>query len=198
MVRRPLQGPAGAAEGAERTGQARPVRHPQGHRIGTAYVSFPRDYVARILADARRRQVAAVGGLVLLGIALVPLLLAHLLKPVGALREGLERIGRGDLDTPVRLRDRTEFGLLADTMNRMSAGLKDAQAQKLEKERLSREVELAREIQSSLLPESHVECGAFVIDGAHRAAAEVGGDLWDVFPLADGRWGVAIADVRSS
>jgi serine phosphatase RsbU (regulator of sigma subunit)/anti-sigma regulatory factor (Ser/Thr protein kinase) len=174
---------------------AAPVRHPQEHRIGMAYVSFPRDYVTGILAEARRNQVALVGILLVAGIALVPLLMAHLLRPVGALREGLERIGRGDLETPVRLRDRTEFGLLADTMNRMSAGLRDAQEEKLEKERLSREVELAREIQSSLLPSGDVHCGSFVIDGAHRAAAEVGGDIWDVFPLEGGRYGVAIADV---
>ena len=56
------------------------------------------------------------------------------------------------LDTPVRLKDRTELGLLARTMNRMSRGLREAQKQKAEKDRLAHEVDLAREIQSSLLP----------------------------------------------
>jgi putative two-component system response regulator len=50
--------------------------------------------------------------------------MSWLLRPVAALREGLERIGRGDLETPMRLKDRTEIGLLADTVNTMALQLK--------------------------------------------------------------------------
>ncbi|GJM44184.1 MAG: hypothetical protein DHS20C21_10260 [Gemmatimonadota bacterium] len=174
---------------------AAPVRHPQGHHIGTAYVSFPRDYVSSVLAEARRAQLLLVALMLAIGIVVAPLYMAHLLRPIGALREGLERIGRGDFDSPVRLQDRTEFGLLARTMNRMASGLRDAQEQKVERERLSHEVELAREIQSSLLPDADVAADGFTIDGSHHAAAEVGGDIWDVFPLEGGRTGIAIADV---
>lgn len=172
-----------------------PVRHPQGHRIGSAYVSFPRDYVASVLAEVRRKQLTLAAIMLAAGFLLAPLMMTQLLKPVAALREGLERIGRGDLDSPVQLRDRTEFGLLARTMNRMSKGLREAQKEKAEKDRLTHEVELARQIQSSLLPSEDLVTGGFRVYGAQRAAAEVGGDLWDTFELADGRVGLAIADV---
>lgn len=174
---------------------AAPVKSPQGHTIGTAYVAFPRDYVHSVVAEARRALVVVVAILLAVAVVLVPMFMAHLLRPIGALREGLVRIGQGDLDSPVKLKDRTEFGLLADTINDMSRGLREAEQEKLEKQRLANEVELAREIQASLLPSGDFKQGGFVIDGAHRPAAEVGGDIWDVFPLADGRIGVAIADV---
>ncbi|MBZ0269097.1 SpoIIE family protein phosphatase [bacterium] len=174
---------------------AAPVNHPQGHRIGSAYVSFPRDYVASVLAEIRRKQLFLAGIMLAAGFLVAPLMMTQLLRPVAALREGLERIGRGDLDSPVQLKDRTEFGLLARTMNRMSRGLREAQKEKAEKDRLTHEVELARQIQSSLLPAEDLVAGAFRVYGAHRAAAEVGGDLWDTFELEDGRIGLVIADV---
>ncbi|MGQ0721391.1 MAG: SpoIIE family protein phosphatase [Candidatus Eiseniibacteriota bacterium] len=166
-----------------------------GNEIGTAWVALRRDYVESTIDEARRGQIPLVVALMAAASGAAFVLVSVLLRPVGALRAGLERIGRGDLDTPVRLRDRTELGLLAETMNEMSERLKQAQVEHVEKERLAREVELAREIQSSLLPAGDLRVAGCVIDGSHRAAAEVGGDYWDVFPLADGRIGVAIADV---
>lgn len=171
------------------------TRRAGGETLGTAYVALDRAYVEEMIDQSRRKQLVLVAVLLAVGTITALVLVSTLLRPVAAIREGLERIGRGDLDTPLRLRDRTELGLLAETMNEMSTRLKAARQEHVEKERLAREVELAREIQSSLIPSSDVRESGCVIDGAHRAAAEVGGDYWDVFPLGDGKIGVAIADV---
>ncbi len=172
-----------------------PVTHPGGEPIGTAYVAYPRAAVDGAIVDARQAQVVPVAILLAISLVVVPLYLAHLLRPIGALRAGLERIGAGDLETPVRLTDRTELGLLGEVMNDMARRVRDAQTERLERERLSRELELARQIQSSLLPAGGMSAGGFTIEGLHRAAAEVGGDLYDVFALRDGKIGLAIADV---
>jgi hypothetical protein len=62
-----------------------------------------------------------------------------------------------------------------------------------EKERLAREVELAREIQESLLPPSELSAGPLSVWAHFRPAAEVGGDYFDLFSLAPGRLVVSIA-----
>jgi serine phosphatase RsbU (regulator of sigma subunit)/anti-sigma regulatory factor (Ser/Thr protein kinase) len=172
-----------------------PVLHPGGQVIGAAYVGLPRRYIDSMMQASRRDQALLLALLTALGAAAAFVLMSQLLRPVGALRAGLERIGRGDLDTPIRLRDRTELGLLAETVNDMAGALKRAQAEMLERERLAHEVELAREIQHSLLPSHPVSAGPFDIRGDQSAAAEVGGDYWDVLPLPDGRIGLAVADV---
>ena len=173
-----------------------PVRHPgSGESIGKAYVAIDRAHVETILAATRRRQLLLTAGLLGGAVIIVLFLMSVLLRPLGALRAGLERIGRGNLESPVRLRDRTELGLLADTMNEMAARIRDAQREHIEKERLSREVELAREIQSSLLPAGGLQRDGVSVAGSHRSALEVGGDFWDVFELPDGRMGIVIADV---
>src|SRR5262249_50265734 len=99
------------------------------------------------------------------------------------------------LDSPIHVTDRTELGLLADAINEMSGRLRRAQVDMLERARLSHEVDLARGIQRSLLPARPAEAGPFLIAGDQRAAAEVGGDYYDVLRLSDGRVAVAVADV---
>jgi sigma-B regulation protein RsbU (phosphoserine phosphatase) len=64
-----------------------------------------------------------------------------------------------------------------------------------EKERLARELELAREIQESLLPARQLEVGPVTVRATFKPAAEVGGDYFDVFPLSEDRLVVAIGDV---
>nr|WP_078591877.1 SpoIIE family protein phosphatase [Streptomyces megasporus] len=63
-----------------------------------------------------------------------------------------------------------------------------------ERERVQR---LATTLQRSLLPPTLPEVpGAEVASHYHTASAdEVGGDFYDLFPLADGRWGIFLGDV---
>jgi serine phosphatase RsbU (regulator of sigma subunit)/anti-sigma regulatory factor (Ser/Thr protein kinase) len=172
-----------------------PVRQPDGRVLGRAVVMLHRSYLDQALATSRRQQAFVLAGFVLLGAALAFLLMSHLLRPIAPLREGLRRIGRGDLDTPIVLHDRTEFGLLADTINDMTGTLRQAQLEMVERERLAHEVGLAKRLQLSLLPQGTAVVGGHEVQGAMEAASEVGGDYFDVVHLGDGRLGLAIADV---
>ncbi len=63
----------------------------------------------------------------------------------------------------------------------------------VEQERLARELELAAEIQRSLLPDSGD--GDFPIVGVNHPARTVSGDFYDFFPLDDGRICFNLGDV---
>ena len=73
--------------------------------------------------------------------------------------------------------------------------LQEAQAALVEKERLERELELAREIQQRLLPKTFPHLAGFDCAGASRPARQVGGDFFDVIQLSTDRVGVVMADV---
>ncbi len=73
--------------------------------------------------------------------------------------------------------------------------LKAAQAELVEKEKLERELEVAREIQMSLLPQKLPALAGFEFGAMMRPAQAVGGDFYDVFPLGEGQVGVIIGDV---
>jgi serine phosphatase RsbU (regulator of sigma subunit) len=172
-----------------------PVNRLGGPTIGTAAVGIRRDYITGIIAASHRQQSLVLAVVLALGVAAALVLMTFLLRPIGPLRAGLVRIGEGDLETPIRLHDRTELGMLADAVDEMACRLGVAQKEMVEKERLSHEMDLARDMQASLLPKSPTVAGSFLINGAHRPASEVGGDYYDVFSLADGRIAIAVADV---
>jgi serine phosphatase RsbU (regulator of sigma subunit) len=73
--------------------------------------------------------------------------------------------------------------------------LKAAQAQLIEKEKLEKELEVARQIQRSLLPRTLPEHPRFAFDARMVPMSAVGGDFYDVLPLADGSLGLAVGDV---
>jgi serine phosphatase RsbU (regulator of sigma subunit) len=73
--------------------------------------------------------------------------------------------------------------------------LKAAQAQLIEKERLERELQVAADIQLSILPDELPTTDDFDFGARILPARQVGGDLYDVFLLRDGQVGVLIGDV---
>lgn len=73
--------------------------------------------------------------------------------------------------------------------------LKTAQALVIEKEKLERELEVAREIQLSLLPRSLPRRTGFDFGALMEPARAVGGDFFDFIPLDEERMGIAVGDV---
>ena len=64
-----------------------------------------------------------------------------------------------------------------------------------ENEGLRKEMDIARQIQSSLLPQSVPGSDAFDLFAGCITAAEVGGDYYDYFSVGEGKTGVLVADV---
>jgi len=95
---------------------------------------------------------------------------------------------------PFPLADHRTLGLFA---NQAAIALENARLHRaaLEKERLEREMELAAEIQSRLLPKQAPMLEGFAIAGWNRPARQVGGDYYDFLHLADGRLGLTVGDV---
>ena len=73
--------------------------------------------------------------------------------------------------------------------------LKTAQAQIIEKEKLERELEVARQIQLSILPRSLPQNGRFEFGARMIPMSAVGGDFYDVLQLENGSLAVAVGDV---
>jgi sigma-B regulation protein RsbU (phosphoserine phosphatase) len=64
-----------------------------------------------------------------------------------------------------------------------------------QRERVNREIEIAHEVQERLFPQEMPVLQGATVAGHCRPAQGVGGDYYDVFPLQDGRLGLAIGDV---
>ena len=64
-----------------------------------------------------------------------------------------------------------------------------------QRERVRREIEIAREVQQRLFPQRIPEMPGVSLAGTCRPALEVGGDYYDFIELEDGRLGLAVGDV---
>jgi phosphoserine phosphatase RsbU/P len=73
--------------------------------------------------------------------------------------------------------------------------LKAAQAQLIEKERLERELQVAAEIQVSILPQQLPSVKGYAFGAYMQPARTVGGDFYDLLHLGGDRLGVVVGDV---
>lgn len=73
--------------------------------------------------------------------------------------------------------------------------LKAAQAQIIEKERLERELQVAFEIQTSILPQTLPPLEGYDFGTLMVPARAVGGDFYDIIPLSSNKVGIVIGDV---
>jgi serine phosphatase RsbU (regulator of sigma subunit) len=73
--------------------------------------------------------------------------------------------------------------------------LKAAQAELVQKEKLEHELEIAGEVQRSLLPSRFPQVKGYAFAGRNLPARHVGGDLYDVIKIDDEHVGLLMADV---
>jgi signal transduction histidine kinase len=110
-----------------------PVRGPTGDLIGRIQIGIYRQYIDDILAASETRNVMITAVCLSLGVLITLVLMTELLKPIGALKRGLARIGQGELGTRIEIKNRTDLGALAEAVNDM-AGRLQAHVEELQRE----------------------------------------------------------------
>ena len=73
--------------------------------------------------------------------------------------------------------------------------LENLTAEITQRERIFREIEIAREVQERLFPQSYPKVPGVDLAGYCRPAQAVGGDYYDFFVLGDGRLALALGDI---
>jgi sigma-B regulation protein RsbU (phosphoserine phosphatase) len=114
---------------------------------------------------------------------------------VHKLYRAVEFIKRGDFSHRVRVRSRDQLGELAAAFNDMSANIEVLLEERVERERLEREVEIAAEVQAQLFPRSVPHLLTVEISAECRAARGVAGDYYDYIEIAPGLVALALGDV---
>jgi len=90
-----------------------------------------------------------------------------------------------------------DLDLLQAVANTAAVAIENARLheREIQQARLERELELARQIQTSLMPHDAPQFPGFEIAGFWRVAREVGGDFYDFVPRPGGGLGIVIGDV---
>lgn len=151
------------------------------------------------LAERLETARLQIGSAALLGLILTLLvsfqLSTSITRPIGALKEGALKIATGDFSQRVAVKSKDELGLLAQTFNRMAEDLQISTKAMLYKERVTKELELAVQIQTNLLPKDKLVLPGLDIAGGLIPATEVGGDAFDYVPVNDKQFICYLGDV---
>lgn len=93
--------------------------------------------------------------------------------------------------------DQRRLNILNGIAHQTALTLENArlQAEASAAERLERELEVARTIQASFLPNTFPQPPGWDVAAYYRAARQVGGDFYDFFQVDEHRWAVVVADV---
>jgi sigma-B regulation protein RsbU (phosphoserine phosphatase) len=139
--------------------------------------------------DALRRTLIQVFVLVMfVSVVVVYLIIRHMFKPVQRLTDVTKEVAKGNWDISIDYKSNDEIGTLAQSFNVMVQSLR-------ENARIWHEFNVAREMQTRMLPDIFPEVAGIQISAKSIPAKEVGGDFYDFLPLQNEKLGVVIGDV---
>lgn len=115
-------------------------------------------------------------------------------NPIKKLTESALIIGKGDFTHRVTVKGRDEVGVLGETFNKMAHDLEISTKAMIEKERLSKELEVAAQIQKEILPKTLPKISGLDVAADLYPATEIGGDLYDFIQVRE-EYVMYIADV---
>ena len=116
-------------------------------------------------------------------------------RPIRALEGDIALVAEGNLDHETIVRSGDEIGALAHTFNIMTRNLKAAQQHAADRKAIERELAIATEIQTKLLPERIPQIPGLDIHSFYLSAKEVGGDYYDFIVIDQTHLGIIVADV---
>jgi sigma-B regulation protein RsbU (phosphoserine phosphatase) len=148
------------------------------------------DFLADVWRTRTLALCAAAGALVVAAV-LAGVLAARISTPVRSLIAFMNRVSSGDLEARADFQGGREFREMSAALNRMIAELR-------ERLQLRHSLDLAMEVQKSLLPEKDPPPSRLDIAGRSTYCDQTGGDYYDfidVSPLSKSKLLVAVGDV---
>jgi len=168
----------------------------QGEKLGDVHLILTQANLSHVMAARSLGSLFIISFILFVVTALVIYLLLNLIiKPLQTLREGVLAIGEGRLSHRIEIDGSDEFSQIANAFNDMAVKFKGAQEAMVEQEKIQKEIQVAKEIQQTLLPKNIPDTEGFDIASLYRSAKDVGGDYYDINKVGPHLIGVIVADV---
>jgi len=119
----------------------------------------------------------------------------NFVSPILRIVERVRKFSSGDIETELPLEGVEEFFEITKALNEMMSRLRRDRKNIIERERVAKEIEVAGQIQKTLLPGELPDIPNLEVDTFYRAASRIGGDLYDVFRVDEDNYCFLVADV---
>lgn len=167
--------------------------------------STPRSLASQLLSASADLNAAVWASLIgvtglLSSIYVVAVLMAlsmiySLSRAVNRLSHATDAVLAGDFSQRIPVRRQDQIGELQRSFNDMTRNLESLIGTAAQKELLEKELEIARDLQESLLPATVPASDRVEFSTLFEPSAAIGGDYFDILRIDDDRLAVVIADV---
>ena len=163
--------------------------------IGKVHIIYTTAGIYSQLNTARKQIIILTFILLCVGVIGIYLLSNYFVSPILKITHRIRRYASGDLETELPLEGAEEFFEISKAFNQMITRLSQDRKNIAAREKMAKEIEVASEIQKTLLPDKFPSIPQLDIETFYRAASMVGGDLYDLFQVDEHRYCMVVADV---
>lgn len=175
------------------------------NRLSVTLTSTPRTVQRHLFVSSGEVNSAAWGTLVLFAALLFDVyviaalmagfMIVGLSRAVNRLSQATAAVRAGDFGVRIPVKRRDQLGDLQRSFNEMAAHLESSVAAAAQKEILEKELQIARNVQTSLIPSNLPAGEGIEFATLFEPSAAIGGDYFDVLRLTETEIAVVIADV---
>ncbi len=163
--------------------------------LGMVHVLYSTASLQQRLAAARERIVILTLILLAFGVVGIYVLSNYFVEPIVRITQRVRRFASGDMESELPLEGADEFYEISRAFNELTTRVSQDRENIVAREKMVKEIEVASQIQKTLMPGRLPDLPGLDLDAFYRAAEVVGGDLYDVFALDSGAFCLTVADV---
>ncbi len=151
--------------------------------------------VGRIILSVLQIIVGFFLAVEIISIVIGILLTKSITNAVHNLDRGTQFVKKGDFNHRIVVKSEDQLGALATSFNQMTEYVQDLVKERVQREKLERELEIAKEVQEQLFPDHAPRMKRMDLAGTCLPARIVSGDYYDFLPLGGHELGLALGDI---
>jgi len=164
-------------------------------KIGKVYLEVKKEYVNSKIAAQRIKDLQVAFFILLIAYGGTFVLVYFILNPFRKLATWVKDLGSGNVKDEIDFDSGDEVGEIAQAFSEITDKFRASQKNLAEQERIQKEMQLAQDIQQTLLPAEVPELEGYEVASHYEAAKEVGGDYFDFVQVDKDTLGIVVADV---
>jgi len=173
-----------------------PIDDADGELIGHNHVLLSHEYIHGLVNAERTRDLTTALIILVLGYIIIVVVIYMVMSPFQKLADWVRALGHGDeIQDNMDITESGEIGEIARAFSDITIKFKDSQKRLVRQEQLQKEMQVAKEIQQTLLPTEFPKMESYEIGAFYEAAKEVGGDYFDFVEVDNESLGIVVADV---